>query len=52
MTVDQVIEYLQRWKANGVAGDTPVIWEAISHSYDVDLKVTTRAGKTVVLVNA
>jgi hypothetical protein len=53
MTLDAVIQRLTEMRdKEGVSGETPVIWDAISHSYSVELRLTTRNQKPVILVNA
>lgn len=52
MTVDELIAYLKESKRQGILrGDTPVVWNSLSHSWDVIPTVTTRNGKTVLVVN-
>lgn len=52
MTVKQLIEDLELLLATKqVAADTPIIWQSMTHTWDIEPKVTTRSGKTVILVN-
>lgn len=53
MTLDELIRELQALKEEkGVPGGTPVVWESLEHTYPVELRVTTRIGLPVILVNA
>ena len=53
MTLDEAIKQLYHMKrVGGVAGDTKLVWDAISHSYDAEFKLTKRSDKPVILVNA
>lgn len=50
MTIDDLRLELTRLSAEG-KGHAKVIWQGISHTYDVELELTTREGKPVLLVN-
>lgn len=51
MNLDEAIKRLQKLRET-LPGDTPVVWDAISHSYNANFIETRRSGRPVVLVNA
>lgn len=50
VTVDETIEKLKELSAAG-HGNAPVIWQALSHTYDIEVSLKRRSGNPVVLVN-
>lgn len=51
MTVKELRELCQQLEKEG-KGENPVIWQSLSHTWDIALTETTRGGKPVILVNA
>lgn len=50
MTVDDVIREFQKLSAEG-KGTCPVVWQSLTHTWDIEPRDTTRNGRPVILVN-
>lgn len=50
MTINELKKWCEEEEAKG-NGETKVIWQSLSHTWDVEPTLTTRGGVPVVLIN-